>query len=761
MIRLTDTEVTRFSQMRDQANASEIGYWEIYKAIADLLQSKYAVASTDSSVLWLRGATEANADRGAFSALIRGYTESQYQLRYGTAIPTGKLQKASNEVAKNLLKDLLGDNDQVGQPDRWPKGQVPDINRIAFADATAVGDVLFNKTGDTSAPPINSAWSGSLLFSLLRSDQTNRLMQGGGDPAKIDTLNDWRDVLYAYRSYEAGFVAARSAYLFESQEQALVDTTILGTTALGYINGPGTLQSLQDAVVGGTPNPTLKEAFSVIGNVGQNKFLDMLMGAIQGKNLLGITTDDNFSSAAQAFFGALSPEQLQAIEAKTLPKNATDISALAQQDTQDGASARAALLAGSFIRTSISNDVANSDALKLHNPANDTGSLTEQWIDDRSLFVLALGTGKPDTGRQLWNSLHLPTDRSYEFQYADFSGTIQILLAENTARPGGVTGTGLVPSQLIAFGGAGNDTIGGSESIKFGDRLYGGAGNDTISAGKGDDYLEGNAGNDRLIGGTGTDKLTGGDDSDILLGGADNDELAAGTGNDVLYGGTGDDTLDGGDGNDFLNGGAGIDTLSGGENNDYLYDQGGSDQTTLKGDGGNDILEVKGGSGITLLGGGTGNDILKGGTGSNSLDGGDGNDVITGGDDYDIINGGDDADVIEAGGGADLINGGAGADYLKGGAGNDQYIYDSAGFGTDLIEDSTGTLAGKTGGAYDDKSLAYVGGGFEYRKYTMGSMKRICYKKRSCLRCISLGYRLKRHAKSLSAVSAGSKEAVA
>lgn len=74
---------------------------------------------------------------------------------------------------------------------------MPDITRIAFADATAVGDVLFNKDlNDTAAPPKNAAWSGSLLFSLLRSDQTNRLMQGGGDPAKIDTLNDWRDALY-------------------------------------------------------------------------------------------------------------------------------------------------------------------------------------------------------------------------------------------------------------------------------------------------------------------------------------------------------------------------------------------------------------------------------------------------------------------------------------------------------------------------------------------------------------------------------------
>jgi serralysin len=77
MIQLSNTEVTQFQLMRDQADTGAIGYWEIYKAIADLLQSKYSVASTDSSVLWLRGATEANAGRGAFSALIRGYTESQ------------------------------------------------------------------------------------------------------------------------------------------------------------------------------------------------------------------------------------------------------------------------------------------------------------------------------------------------------------------------------------------------------------------------------------------------------------------------------------------------------------------------------------------------------------------------------------------------------------------------------------------------------------------------------------------------------------
>ena len=70
--------------------------------------------------------------------------------------------------------------------------------------------------------------------------------------------------------------------------------------------------------------------------------------------------------------------------------------------------------------------------------------------------------------------------------------------------------------------------------------------------------------------------------------------------------------------------------------------------------------------------------------------------------------------MIEAGGGADLITGGAGADYTRGGAGDDQYLYYSASFGTDLIEDSTRTLVGKTGGAYYVNRMAYVGGANDY-----------------------------------------------
>ncbi len=218
---LNGTELATLTAMRVQAIGGQIGYWEIYNWLANTMQSKGA-QSSDQTVLWLRGATEANAGRGAMSALIRAYTESQYQLRYGTVLDAAQMQVASNAVASNLLKDLLGENPQ------WPAGQVPDITRIAFADATAVGSVLFDidKTDTAAADQQNSAWSGALLFSLLGSDQTGRLASTGTAGA-VDTLNDLRDVLYAAMSYARGLQEARTTYLTESAWQKGVDVGVL------------------------------------------------------------------------------------------------------------------------------------------------------------------------------------------------------------------------------------------------------------------------------------------------------------------------------------------------------------------------------------------------------------------------------------------------------------------------------------------------------------------------------------------------------
>jgi hypothetical protein len=146
-------EINELIKMRASARGRVIKYWEIYKWLADTLVYNKGVSATDQTVLWLRGATEANAGRGAFSAIIRTFTETQYRLRYDGV--STLMQAASDTVAENLMKDLLGETP------KWVLGEVPDISRIASADATAVGRVLFNRDEVDSAAEFqqNSAWA--------------------------------------------------------------------------------------------------------------------------------------------------------------------------------------------------------------------------------------------------------------------------------------------------------------------------------------------------------------------------------------------------------------------------------------------------------------------------------------------------------------------------------------------------------------------------------------------------------------------------
>lgn len=79
MTTLTSSELAQLADMRAQARieaaAGVKSYFRVYETLANWLTTRYGVSSTDPAVLWLRGATEANAGRGAMSELIRGYTE--------------------------------------------------------------------------------------------------------------------------------------------------------------------------------------------------------------------------------------------------------------------------------------------------------------------------------------------------------------------------------------------------------------------------------------------------------------------------------------------------------------------------------------------------------------------------------------------------------------------------------------------------------------------------------------------------------------
>lgn len=212
----------------------------------------------------------------------------------------------------------------------------------------------------------------------------------------------------------------------------------------------------------------------------------------------------------------------------------------------------------------------------------------------------------------------------------------------------------------VAFGGAGDDTIGGVGRT----RLDGGSGDDVLSGGAG--------GQVTMEGGTGTDTAS----FDVLFG--PNDVAARGgalfiEGFDPRFGpfsyvlrnverietpelsftvanlfpqtgGPGRDSLSGSDLDDTISGGGGRDVIDGGAGDDRLFGQGGGDR----------------------LIGGLGGDLLSGGSGADTLGGG-----LT-----ELFDSSDDrADRLRGGAGSDLLFGQR-EDSLLGGAGNDRLVFE-------------------------------------------------------------------------------------
>lgn len=138
---LREHDIQAIAAMGMQAAQGEIGYWEIYSHLRTLLVTEYAIPENNPTILWLAGAAEANAGRGMYSAMIRAYSNTQGELRYGVKFDDAQMQAASNQVAQQLLKDLLGEAD-----DEWDKGDVPALERIGFADATGLVKFYFPVT---------------------------------------------------------------------------------------------------------------------------------------------------------------------------------------------------------------------------------------------------------------------------------------------------------------------------------------------------------------------------------------------------------------------------------------------------------------------------------------------------------------------------------------------------------------------------------------------------------------------------------------
>lgn len=226
--------------------------------------------------------------------------------------------------------------------------------------------------------------------------------------------------------------------------------------------------------------------------------------SLAGKLFIKTTSAGDLRAAARNNFGAIVALQ--------------DLSAIVISGINPAAEA---------VLTSVwqSTRAADYTAWTIDKSMSTPSTFTDSWITDRTTLLTAVTARNSKDGDGLAYSNAFPTDRAYDLHWIDASGTEKMLIAENTARQGGVLIP--VPIQRFAFGGDAADALTGSDINLLGDHLYGGAGNDTLNGMSGNDYLEGNIGDDILIGGTGADTLLGG-------AGTDTYQFTATFGNDTI-----------------------------------------------------------------------------------------------------------------------------------------------------------------------------------------------------------------------------------
>ncbi|KZR78331.1 beta strand repeat-containing protein [Prochlorococcus marinus] len=217
-------------------------------------------------------------------------------------------------------------------------------------------------------------------------------------------------------------------------------------------------------------------------------------------------------------------------------------------------------------------------------------------------------------------------------------------------------------SDYTVKGGAGNDTVGNTNTTSFNTS-----------------YFNGNAGNDTIAITNGT--------SSTVYGGAGNDTLNVATLNGgVLNGNKGDDTF-------TATANIGAAQVYGGAGGDQLRALGGLSNAGLKGSLGNDNLSVTGAVGASVINGNGGNDTVNAGGvitswATSTAFGGAGNDTLnfsaaTTATVGLYISGDDGNDAIDGGSGDDTILTGIGTDTVRARAGNDSI---TANTGVDTLQ---------------------------------------------------------------------------
>lgn len=550
----------------------------LYQTLSSLINQKLnslnsldesTIADLKSAKLWLDVAIGANSGIGMHSAFIRAYTNRQGELRLGRSFSEDEMQDASNVVARNVANGLLYGELQNGLAP-WT---VPRIDQIAGLDAKAIGEALFREPlgSDDTATSRNAGWSGAIGFNLLGGVspfETWRLISAG-DPgseepgnhseAKVNTLDDFKNILFAVDSYQVAFQAGRNSGVASSVDEFIRffsdDEEWIGAYRAQFNIGweSEVWLGLISDVVEGTP---ISPVVSLIESLGISRFFDVLKGVYAG-SFENSTTEENFTARAFSFFSGFTASESQSLKVNLITDygSANDWVNIAIQSTEDSLAMRNALkyLSPMLLYRS---DGFTGRGLELSTPSNGNGSLTQEWLTDRATMLSYL-VKQWSTGDNFANSSTF-VDLSVEnkVNYEDLGSGIDITVV-NYDYP-----AYNYPARKVVFGSDQGEEISGGITH---DRLYGSGGDDTLHGDAGNDYLEGGIGNDVLDGSKG---------NDTLLGMSDNDQLNGGAGDDYMLGGSGNDTLDGGSGNDIMSGELGQDiyVIDGSSGHDTIDD---------------------------------------------------------------------------------------------------------------------------------------------------------------------------------------------
>ena len=382
-----------------------------YQCLSDIISIKIdspanidldTLVQLKSAKLWLDVAVGANGGVGMHSEFIRTFTNIQGELRLGRPFSLDEMQQASNVVARNVANGLLfGDLENGLLP--W---QVPRIDQIASLDAKAIGESLFlAPLGESdTATRENSAWSGTIGFNLLGGAspfETWRLISAGDEgstdlghhgEARINTLDDFKNIIFAVEAYKEALVAGYKAAPADFSTMLLQHYLNFKSSGVnGLLQGPiaaqiqvalssGNWTGLIKSVVAGTP---IAPVVNLVDAMGVNGFFNVLVSGFTG--VIEKSSEKSFISRAYDFFSKISPVISQETRVQPLSDfgSAENWVVLANSDNSDSEAMRNSL---KFLSPFVlfPKGGLSGRGLDLYNAVSGRGSISREWIADRA-----------------------------------------------------------------------------------------------------------------------------------------------------------------------------------------------------------------------------------------------------------------------------------------------------------------------------------------------------------------------------------------